>query len=192
MQKFLKNKKLIMIITIVVIVLISGILSVIIPKLIKKNDVTENVIIVDNLEIDSEDDIILEDENHVIGTIEIPKLELIAPIKEGTDQDTLAEYIGHFTNSSIWDGNVALASHNRGSSVKHYFEKINELVNGDIIIYKTKLGERTYQVTTVKEIDYTDWSPIESDTNEKNSITLITCITNYPDKRLCVVAEEKN
>ena len=191
MGKFLRNKKLIIAIAIVIVLIISGILSIIIPKLIKKNDTDDNVIIVDDVEIDSEDDIVLEDENNVIGTIEIPKLQIKAPIKEGIDQDTLQKYVGHFTNSSIWDGNVALASHNRGSLVEHYFEKIHELVNGDTIIYKTKLGERTYQVTTVKEIENTDWSPTESETKEKNTITLVTCIANHPEKRMCVIAEEK-
>lgn len=191
MGKLLRNKKLIIVIAIVIVLIISGILSIIIPKLIKKNDTDDNVIIVDDVEIDSEDDILLEDENNVIGTIEIPKLQIKAPIKEGIDQDTLQKYVGHFTNSSIWDGNVALASHNRGSLVEHYFEKIHELVNGDTIIYKTKLGERTYQVTTVKEIENTDWSPTESETKEKNTITLVTCIANHPEKRMCVIAEEK-
>lgn len=138
------------------------------------------------------EDITLEFEDYTIGIIEIPKLGLVAPIKEGTDLEVLAKFVGHFSNSSIWDGNVALAAHNRGTSVKHYFDRINELVNGDIIIYRTKLGERSYEVISSKEIENTDWSVTESDTNEKNTITLITCIKNQPEKRLCVMAKEKN
>ena len=134
----------------------------------------------------------LEYENNSTGTIEIPKIGLVAPIKEGTDLETLAQYVGHFGNSSVWDGNVALAAHNRGTSVKHYFDRINELVDGDTIIYKTKLGERSYKVISSKEIENTDWSVTESDANENNTITLITCIKNKPEKRLCVIAEEKN
>lgn len=134
----------------------------------------------------------LEYDDNSIGTIEIPKIGLVAPIKEGIDLETLAQYVGHFSNSSMWDGNVALAAHNRGTSVKHYFDRINELVNEDVIIYKTKLGERSYDVISVKEIENTDWSVTESNTNEKNTITLITCIRNQPEKRLCVIAEEKN
>ena len=114
---------------------------------------------------------------------------MVAPIKETVELDVLAEYVGHFTNSSIWDGNVCLASHNRGNSVAHYFEKINELVQGDVITYKTKLGIRNYEVSEIKEINSTDWSIIEN--NESNSITLITCITGKPDKRLCVIGKEK-
>lgn len=134
----------------------------------------------------------LEYDNNSTGTIEIPKIGLVAPIKEGTDLETLAQYVGHFSNSSVWDGNVALAAHNRGTSVKHYFDRINELVNGDTIIYKTKLGERSYKVISSKEIENTDWSVTESNANENNTITLITCIRNQPEKRLCVIAEEKN
>lgn len=134
----------------------------------------------------------LEYNDNSTGTIEIPKIGLVAPIKEGTDLETLAQYVGHFSNSSVWDGNVALAAHNRGTSVKHYFDRINELVNGDTIIYKTKLGERSYKVISSKEIEHTDWSVTESNANENNTITLITCIRNQPEKRLCVVAEEKN
>lgn len=134
----------------------------------------------------------LEYDDNSTGTIEIPKIGLIAPIKEGTDLETLAQYVGHFSNSSVWDGNVALAAHNRGTSIKHYFDRINELVNGDTIIYKTKLGERSYKVISSKEIENTDWSVTESNANENNTITLITCIRNQPEKRLCVIAEEKN
>lgn len=138
------------------------------------------------------EDIALEYEDSTIGTIEIPKLGLVAPIKEGIDLEILSKYVGHFSNSSVWDGNIALAAHNRGTSVKHYFDRINELVNGDTIIYKTKLGKRSYEVISSKEIENTDWSVTESNTNENNTITLITCIKNKPEKRLCVVAKEKN
>lgn len=180
--------------SIIGIVLLAIIMSAIIMTKSKEND--ENFIMVNDvlqeITTDSEDDIDLQDENEVIGTLEIPRLQLSAPIKEGIEQEVLAGYIGHFNNSSVWDGNVCLASHNRGSSVEHYFDRINELVNGDTIIYKTKLGERTYQVTEAKEISNTDWSITESKTKDKNSITLVTCITNQPDKRFCLIAEEKN
>jgi len=180
------------------ILLLSIVISTVVTIIDKKNkkDNNENLIMVNNtfqdVTADSDEDIEMQDENEIIGTLEIPKLELSAPIKEGIDQEILAENIGHFNNSSVWDGNVCLAAHNRGSSVKHYFDRINELVNGDTIIYKTKLGERSYQVIQVKEIENTDWSITESKTNDKNTITLVTCITNQPEKRLCVIAEEKN
>ena len=99
---------------------------------------------------DSEDDLNFEDENSLLGTLEIPRIELSAPIKEGTNKSVIDKYVGHFTNSDIWEGNVALASHNRGENVSTYFSRINELQKDDEIIYKTKLGERKYKVTETK------------------------------------------
>lgn len=138
---------------------------------------------------DSEDDLNFEDENSLLGTLEIPRIELSAPIKEGTNKSVIDKYVGHFTNSDIWEGNVALASHNRGENVSTYFSRINELQKDDEIIYKTKLGERKYKVTETKEIDDNDWSVIESN-EEKNKITLVTCVANESSKRYCVIGEE--
>ena len=44
-----------------------------------------------------------------------------------------------------------------------------------------------YTVYNTKEIDSTDWS-VTLETSE-NIITLITCISNKPEKRLCVQAK---
>ena len=179
-----------------IILLVAFIISIIVDHLMNtsNNEANSNFIMVNNVlqevTVDSEDDIVLEDENDIIGTLEISKIELIAPIREGISQEVLATYIGHFPNSVIWDGNVVLASHNRGSLVEHYFERIHELTKGDTIIYNTKLGKRIYQVTEIKEIESTDWTVTEK--NEKNIITLLTCITGHPKSRLCVIAEEKN
>ena len=193
-----KNKiKIIILSSMIGIIFLSTVISTVVTTISNENkkDNNDNLIMVNNvlqdITVDSDDDIDLQDENEVIGTLEIPKLELSAPIKEGIEQEILANSIGHFNNSSIWDGNVCLASHNRGDSVKHYFDRINELVNGDKIIYKTKLGERSYQVIQTKEIENTDWSITENKTKDKNTITLVTCITNHPEKRFCVIAEEK-
>ena len=193
-----KNKiKIIILSSMIGIIFLSTVISTVVTTISNENkkDNNDNLIMVNNvlqdITVDSDDDIDLQDENEVIGTLEIPKLELSAPIKEGIEQEILANSIGHFNNSSIWDGNVCLASHNRGDSVKHYFDRINELVNGDTIIYKTKLGERSYQVIQTKEIENTDWSITEKKTKDKNTITLVTCITNQPEKRFCVIAEEK-
>lgn len=193
-----KNKiKIIILSSIIGTIFLSTVISTVVTTISNENkkDNNDNLIMVNNvlqdITVDSDDDIVLQDENEVIGTLEIPKLELSAPIKEGIEQEILANSIGHFNNSSIWDGNVCLASHNRGDSVKHYFDRINELVNGDTIIYKTKLGERSYQVFQIKEIENTDWSITENKTKDKNTITLVTCITNQPEKRFCVIAEEK-
>lgn len=155
---------------------------------IKQLEIATNIVNEENqnkIEIATNDE--LETNENVIGILEIPKLDLVAPIQEGTSDKVLKVAIGHFKESSFWNGNVALASHNRSRYVQ-YFEKINELQNGDEIIYKTKLGIRKYAVYENKTIPETDWSVIENST--ENIITLITCVKNKPEIRLCVRAKE--
>lgn len=73
-----------------------------------------------------------------LGTLKIPELGLSVRIYQGTGSSTLAKGVGHFTETSIWDGNVALAAHNRGAN--SYFGEIHTLDIGDRITLTTKLG----------------------------------------------------
>lgn len=50
--------------------------------------------------------------------IEIPAINLVAPIKQGTSQEVMLKYVGHFEETSMWKGNVGLAAHNRRISNK--------------------------------------------------------------------------
>ena len=95
----------------------------------------------------------------------------------------MLEYVGHFENTEIIYGNVGLAAHNRGYPI-NYFAKLKELNLGDKIIYKTKYGQKCYEILLKTIIDDTDWSYL-TDT-DKNTITLITCVENRPNKRLCI------
>lgn len=119
--------------------------------------------------------------------IEIPKIGLIAPIKTGTTQDILATAVGHFEGNPKWNGNVALAGHNRGYNC-NFFEHIKELKEGDKIIYYTNKGKREYKVVLNKIIKQTDWSYVEN--TDDNRITLITCVENMFEYRRCVQAVE--
>lgn len=120
-------------------------------------------------------------------SLKIPKINLNANISEGTNQSILNKYIGHFRQTSKWNGNVALAAHNRGYK-NNYFEKIDALEFGDTIIYEYKNKTRIYQVEKIEQIKNTDWSNLFNTKN--NKLTLITCIKNKPEYRLCVQAIE--
>lgn len=124
---------------------------------------------------------------NVIGLLEIPKLGLIAPIQEGTEKEILKVAVGHFRESSFWNGNVVLASHNR-SQYAHYFERINELQKEDEVIYKTKMGTRKYVITEIGIVESTDWKIVENTDN--NVLTMITCVKNNPKKRFYVRGKE--
>ena len=124
--------------------------------------------------------------NGSLGKIEIPALDLSVRIYQGTDSKTLAKDVGHFEDTSIWEGNVCLAAHNRGAN--SYFGQIHTLNIGDKITLTTKLGTRTYQVTDVSKVSETDCSGL-ADSGE-NMLTLYTCVRNQRDQRWCVTAVE--
>ena len=65
--------------------------------------------------------------NGSLGKIEIPTLGLSVRIYQGTDSKTLVKGVGHFEDTSIWEGNVCLAAHNRGAN--SYFGQIHTLDN---------------------------------------------------------------
>ena len=121
--------------------------------------------------------------DEVIWQIEIPSINLIAPIYEGTSQDVMLEFVGHFEETSKWKGNVGLAAHNRGYPI-NYFAKLKKLKKNDKIIYKTENGTKTYKVELITVIEDTDWSYLGKTKEDK--ITLITCVENEPTKRLCI------
>lgn len=123
-----------------------------------------------------------------IWKIIIPKISLEAEISEGTSKEVMNKYVGHFEETSIKNGNIGLAAHNRGYEV-NYFKKIKQLKQGDKIIYKYKDFEKIYTVDKNIIIKDTDWSYLER--TEENKITLITCVENEPEYRRCVQAIEK-
>ena len=96
--------------------------------------------------------------------------------------------LGHFTDTAVFTGNVAIAGHNRG--VNSYFGKIHNLKAGDEIIYSTKLGTKKYAVTSVRKINAADFSFLRETSD--NRLTLITCVKNEPNFRRCVQAREKS
>lgn len=156
-------------------------------KLYNANNRAKDIVIQDNMEVlEDNRKIITEDDN--IGTLTIPAILLEnAPINEGIELSTLSHSIGHFPFSSIYDGNVCLASHNRGSSAD-YFKNLYKLKIGDKIYYQSIFGTKRYMVESINTIQETDFSYIGQ--TYDNKITLITCISNKPDLRLCVQAKE--
>ena len=121
-----------------------------------------------------------------IGTLRIPEIDLKVTAYDGDTYEAMKKGVGHIASTSAWDGNIGLVGHNRGSN--DYFRKLKNLELGDEITYKTKLGTREYEVTFIGRISETDWSRLQYTDN--NRITLITCVEDIPDKRLCVQAVE--
>lgn len=121
-----------------------------------------------------------------LASLQIPRLGVSVKVYEGTNAAQLAKGAGHFPSTSVWDGNVAVAGHNRG--VNCYFGGIHKLAQGDIISLTTKLGARSYAVTSVSKVSETDNSMLAATAN--NCITLYTCVRGESAYRWCVRAVE--
>lgn len=122
-----------------------------------------------------------------LGTLKIPAIGLSVKVYQGTDSKTLAKGAGHFKNTSLWDGNCAIAGHNRG--VRDDFGDLHTLEPGDTITWTTKLGKRTYEVLSVSKVRETDTSGTAPTSD--NRLTLYTCVKNQRDYRWMVQAVER-
>lgn len=119
--------------------------------------------------------------------IEIPSINLLAPIEEGTTKEVMDRSVGHFENTSTLYGNIGLIAHNRGYPV-NYFNRLKELKIGDTVIYTFNGNYITYKIQTITVIKDTDWSYLEE--TKDNRITLITCVENEPEYRRCIQGVE--
>lgn len=87
----------------------------------------------------------------------------------------------------MWEGNIGLASHNRGMRA-NFFENIKQLLKGDMILYQKGDNTKQYEVESIMIISEQDWSYLQQ--TDDNRITLITCVNNQPSYRLCIQAKE--
>lgn len=120
-----------------------------------------------------------------IWQIEIPKINLVAPIAEGTSANIMNEYVGHFEETPKNKGNIGLAAHNRGYKI-NYFQNLKLLQKGDLIIYTYNGEISKYSVNELGIIKDTDWSKLESSSQDK--LTLITCLEDEPEYRRYIQA----
>ena len=125
--------------------------------------------------------------NGSLGTLKIPAISLTVKVYEGTDSTALKKGAGHFNDTSIWNGNVCIAGHNRG--INNHFGQIHTLTVGDIITYTTKLGTRSYTVASVSKVLETDTGGTMA--SSANRLTLYTCVRDQSVYRWMVCAVER-
>jgi len=130
-------------------------------------------------------------EDGSLGVLTIDKIGLSVNVYESPDQmEAMTKGAAHFPSTSAWDGNVGFSAHNINfDGTDGFFKNLHLLFEGDNIRYQTSLGERSYTVESVREIDASDWSPLGY--TDDNKLTFITCISGKAEKRLCVQAREK-
>ena len=121
-----------------------------------------------------------------IGTLYVARTGKTIKVYEGEALSNLSKGAGHFSSTSAWDGNVALAGHNRGGSA--YFSFVKDMQDGDRLTYTTRYGTRIYKVVSKTQIN--EWDNLPLAWSSSNILTLITCVAGVPENRYCIVAVE--
>ncbi len=109
-----------------------------------------------------------------IGILRIPKIDLEAPILEGTDEFNLNQGVGRIQGTAAIEaaGNVGIAGHRDG-----FFRGLKDVEAGDEIEVVTHTRTQTYIVDRVIIVDPHDISVL--DPRERPSLTLVTCYPFY-------------
>lgn len=131
------------------------------------------------------------EQGQVLGMIEIDKIDLQLPVAYGSDLETLKKTAGLLEGTAMLGetGNSAIAAH-RSYTYGKFFNRLNEIEEGDTITIETNSGIYEYEVYKILVVEPTDLSVLEQ-TDEKKIITLITCDPiDEATHRLIVHAEE--
>lgn len=130
------------------------------------------------------------DETSVIGTIEIPTINIYYPVFSNCDDNLLKISPCKLYGPSIGQlGNLCIAGHNYDNT--KFFSKIGSLsTNDEIILYNNYNKKFLYYVSDIYEVEFNDLSPIYNYNKKSKLLTLITC-NNINNKRIIVKAIQK-
>ena len=120
----------------------------------------------------------------VFAVIDIPTVGVRGKVVEGTDDETLKNYIGMFKGCNLPGeyGNFSVAAHN--NIYTEIFKNLHKVNVNDKVRVITKDYEYIYIVKSVEEISPRKTEVLDADYS-KREITLITC-TDLGRTRICV------
>ncbi|MDD3303935.1 MAG: class D sortase [Clostridia bacterium] len=186
------------IVIIVVLIVVLSIVAIFIKDLFSKNDLQKlattqeiantlvNVPDAPQVGVkpeESNEDIITVKKG-AIAVIDIPSVGIRAQVVEGTDDESLKNYIGKFDGCAYPGeyGNFSAAAHN--NIYTEIFRNLHKVQIGSQVRVITRTKEFIYKITSVEKIE-----PTRIDVLNENSsvqeITLITC-SDMAKSRICV------
>jgi sortase A len=109
-----------------------------------------------------------------LAVLRIPRLGLVAPVLEGTDEWTLNRAVGHIEDTPRpgAGGNAGIAGHRDG-----FFRGLKDIHAGDAIEIETIGRIEEYRVERIWIVDPDDISVL--DPTASPSVTLVTCYPFY-------------
>lgn len=113
----------------------------------------------------------------IMGSIEIPKIDLKLPIYHGTEEGTLSNGVGHLKGSSLPVGgentHCILTGH-RGLPNAQLFTRLDELKKGDLFSIYTCNQTLLYQISEIQVVEPENTEVLEIKSG-KDLVSLITC-----------------
>src|SRR5690625_521656 len=113
------------------------------------------------------------DQGDTVGVLYIPKLDREIPIIEGTDEEELAQGVGHYKGTGYPGENKQILLSGHRDTV---FRQFGELENGDEFHIKMKHGTFIYEMRDSIIVDADDRTVIDP-TRKDEVLTVSTC---YP------------
>ncbi len=138
-------------------------------------------------------DILNITENGVIGSIEIPKINVDLPIYHGTGDDVLSIGIGHLQGTSFPVGGKntrsVLTGHS-GSPISKLFTRLDEMELNDLFFIRILDQILAYKVIEIDVIDPNDVKQLEI-IEGKDLLTLLTCTPYGINSHRLIVTGER-
>jgi sortase A len=109
-----------------------------------------------------------------VGILRIPKVDIEAPVLEGTDDLTLNRGVGRIDGTARVgeNGNIGIAGHRDG-----FFRGLKDVSTGDKIELITREGTQTYIIDRIVIVERADVSVLAP--RDRSSVTLVTCYPFY-------------
>ena len=123
------------------------------------------------------EDILNVDGNGLIGSIEIPKINVQLPIRHGTSNEVLSNGVGHIEGSSFpigTKGGRSLLTSHRGMPSSRLFTRLDELKEGDLFYISVCGKTLAYEVNKIEVIEPDDIEKLYAVPGE-DLVSLITC-----------------
>lgn len=113
----------------------------------------------------------------IMGSLEIPKINVNLPIYHGTSDEVLSRGIGHLQDSSLPVGGIntrSMLTGHRGLPTSKLFTRLDELEKDDLFFIKIADETLAYQVIEIIEIKPEEIDKLATKPDQ-DLVSLITC-----------------
>ena len=131
--------------------------------------------------------------NGIMGSIEIPVIDVNLPIYHSTSEEVLSSAVGHVLNSSLPVGGEstrAILTGHRGLPSSQLFTRLDELKKGDLFFINVLNDTLAYKIYDIEIIEPDEVEKLEI-VPGKDLVTLLTCTPYGINSHRLIVTGER-